>query len=99
MPQITPPRMPKMVSPSSMSPVDVAAAMGTMEKDILDALVREPLAAMGVNLPALPAPPGSLLAQALTQVGLGNSSKTVVGQEQPRAVKAAPATQRIKIGG
>lgn len=70
------PRFPKLVRPMSMSPAAVLRAAGQTEKDVVSALILEPLAALGLKLPAPPSV-GETAAGILSQVpGLPGSGRT-----------------------
>ncbi len=49
--QFRPPRQPRFVTPRSPAPWDVVAALGEMEKDAYNALIKEPAEAAGIPLP------------------------------------------------
>ncbi len=54
--QFRPPRQPRFVTPRSPAPWDVASAMGEMEHEVYNALIKEPAEAAGI--PAPPELPG-----------------------------------------
>ena len=59
------PRMPKVTFPSSLNPVDVVQSLGATERELIQALVVEPLTSLGVSVPPAPTTPGEMAAQAL----------------------------------
>lgn len=64
------PRMAKFVTPKSLNPKDVIKAASQTEKDMVSALIKEPMASVGIKLPDLPTPMGiaSMAANQLPEV-------------------------------
>lgn len=65
--QLQPPRIPKLTAPASLAPQDVLKAQGANDQEVVNALIREPLGAVGLAVPELPSP-ATLGAQALGQL-------------------------------
>ena len=98
MPAVQPPRFPKLTAPASPAPLDMLKAQAVNEKEVVNALFREPLSALGLAVPELPslaalgaqmaanlpAPPG--LPGAQLQIGAGNETKAPPTPVGPRVI-------------
>lgn len=95
-----PKRAPKLVTPKSAAPWDVAAAITAIEHDAYEALVKEPAEAAGITpLPELPGP-GTLISMVVSPLqnlfgGLKKAGQGV-GGEKKTSGGSAPAAEEVK---
>jgi len=82
----------------SPAPVDVANALALMETDALQALVREPLAAMGLSLPAAPPAPSSIMATLLAQLPPLPAPPGTTAKVGETKTEVPPRAREWKIG-
>lgn len=81
------PRIPKMVAPASLAPADILKTMGVNDEEAISALIQEPLARAGINIPKFTSPASIM-------------SKTVAGMQLPVLPASLPPLPKLPgMGG
>ena len=92
------PRMPAFAMPASASPSDLLNALATNDRDMFKAFIKEPMSALGLNIPDPPVHPARVLSEALGGLGLplpglGKKAGNNNSKEQTKFVAGTKVTE------